>query len=187
MIGVDEVGRGCWAGPLLVVAAKATADLPPDLTDSKLLTKTQRGRILKELIFCCAFGEGWVSAREIDRKGLSSSLRLGIKRALRNLGASYEDEIIFDGKVNYVDPKFIYAKCEVDADLNIPIVSAASIYAKVTRDKFMAELGLKHPAYGFDKHVGYGTRVHAEALSKHGVLEDVHRMSFRPIAKLLEL
>ena len=87
--------------------------------------------------------------------------------------------------LSYVDPKFINAKCIVDADLNIPIVSAASIYAKVMRDKFMAELGAKHPAYGFEKHVGYGTVAHKTALIENGILEGIHRLSFKPVAELL--
>jgi ribonuclease HII len=187
MVGLDEVGRGCWAGPLLVVAARQTAKLPAGITDSKLLTKIQREQLFNLISISCKLGEGWVSSSEIDKSGLANALRLGIARALQNLGAEYEDEIIFDGKVNYVDPKFINAECVVDADLNIPIVSAASIYAKVVRDKFMEELGLKHPAYGFEKHVGYGTKAHLKAMSEQGILNGIHRTSFRPVAEFIKI
>jgi ribonuclease HII len=186
MIGVDEVGRGCWAGPLLVVAARAVRGLPSGLTDSKLLSKIQRKRFLAALLLSCQFGEGWVSAQEIDKYGLAHALRLGISRALKSINAQISEEIILDGKVNYVGKEFVNARCEVDADLNIALVSAASIFAKVTRDKFMAELSLKHPLYGFEKHVGYGTKAHKLVLQESGVLEGIHRMSFKPVAALLQ-
>jgi ribonuclease HII len=185
MIGIDEVGRGCWAGPLLVVAARTIGELPEGLTDSKLLGKKQRERMLNLLSNCCNFGEGWVSAVEIDACGLADALKLGISRALENLKTDFSDEIIFDGSVNYIDPKFINSRCEVDADINIPIVSAASIYAKVIRDNFMHELGLKHPRYGFEKHVGYGTKAHNLALQKFGIIDGIHRQSFKPVKALL--
>lgn len=187
MVGVDEVGRGCWAGPLLVVAARATTDLPNSLTDSKLLSRKQREEMLDLLSTCCKFGEGWVSAAEIDQKGLANGLRIGVKRALNAIKALENEEIVLDGAVNYCQGKFINTKCVVDADLNVPIVSAASIYAKVTRDKFMHELGLKHPEYGFESHVGYGTKAHSLALKESGVLAGIHRASFKPIKALLEL
>jgi ribonuclease HII len=181
MIGIDEVGRGCWAGPLLVVAARQVKELPSGLTDSKLLTKKQRETIYKLLITNVQFGEGWVSSDEIDRQGLASALRLGISRALENIKADVLEPIILDGSVNYVDKNFAKAKCIIDADLNIPIVSAASIYAKVTRDKLMVELAKKHLGYGFESHVGYGTKVHRLAIEQNGIIRGVHRLSFKPI------
>jgi ribonuclease HII len=186
MVGIDEVGRGCWAGPLLVVAARPISDLPKDLTDSKLLTRKQRGEILNRLSICCKFGEGWVNAEEIDKKGLANALRVGIARALTALKVLEDEEIILDGSVNYLDSKFIKGRCVIDADLNIPIVSAASIYAKVTRDKFMRDLGIKHPRYGFESHVGYGTKAHKQALEKFGVIQGIHRTSYKPVGALLK-
>jgi ribonuclease HII len=185
MVGIDEVGRGCWAGPLLVVAARATSELPKSLTDSKLLSKKQREEILNMLSICCEFGEGWVKASEIDENGLANALRLGVLRALKDLKVLEGEEIIMDGSVNYVDRLYVNVKCKVNADLNVPIVSAASIYAKVTRDKFMTELGLKHPNYGFEKHVGYGTKTHKLSLENFGVIKGVHRQSYKPILALL--
>jgi ribonuclease HII len=85
MIGVDEVGRGSLAGPLLVVAARAVDELPEGLKDSKLLSRKQREQIFNMLNICCEFGEGWVKATEIDYHGLSQALRLGAARALRNI------------------------------------------------------------------------------------------------------
>ncbi len=181
MIGIDEVGRGAWAGPLLVVAARVHKKLPASLADSKLLSKKQRENIMETLVGVCDFGEGWVSASEIDEHGLSNAMRLGVQRALDCIDAEDDEMIILDGSVNYVDSKFLKSKCLVKADQTVPVVSAASIYAKVTRDEFMNKLGQEHKNYGFDKHVGYGTAVHKVAMQKHGVLKDIHRFSYRPV------
>ncbi len=181
---MDEVGRGCWAGPLLVVAARANNELPDGLKDSKLLSKKQRDELLNMLSNCCTFGEGWVKASEIDRLGLAKALRLGIRRALAGIKADSTEEIILDGKINYLPKRFKEGRAIVDADNRVPIVSAASIHAKVTRDRFMAELSKKYPVYEFDKHVGYGTKAHMLALKSHGAVKYVHRYSYAPIAKL---
>jgi ribonuclease HII len=186
MVGIDEVGRGCWAGPLLVVAARATAELPDGLKDSKLLTRIQREEILNKLSISCGFGEGWVKASEIDNLGLAGALRLGVKRALVDLRVEINEEIIMDGKINYLPKKFINGRAIIDADNLVPIVSAASIYAKVTRDHFMAGLAKKYPLYSFEKHVGYGTKEHQAALSSYGVIKRVHRASYAPILRLVD-
>lgn len=184
MIGVDEVGRGCLAGPLLVVAAKTHGELPPGLKDSKLLSKKQRQEILNMLSICCTWGEGWVQCVEIDKFGLSRALKLGAARALKNLGASIDEEIILDGNFNYLPKKFKQTRTIIKADNLVPIVSAASIIAKVTRDRYMAQLAKKYPSYGFEKHVGYGTKAHMLALNSQGAIKYVHRHSFIPVANL---
>ena len=184
MVGVDEVGRGCLAGPILVVAARSKTRLPNGLKDSKLLSRKQRVEILNELSISCEFGEGWVKPVEIDRLGLAKALRLGIKRALSGLKVEINEEIIMDGKVNYLPEKFKRASCLVDADNLVPIVSAASIYAKVTRDNFMIKLAKRHPSYNFENHVGYGTKEHLNAITNSGIIKFVHRTSYAPISKL---
>ncbi len=181
MVGVDEVGRGCLAGPLLVVAARQKGQLPLGLTDSKLLTKLQREDLFIKLQKSCFFGEGWVSAIEIDKLGLSKALTLGGQRALISLKVDYNDDILLDGKFNYLPKIYKNSLAEVDADLNHAIVSAASIYAKVLRDRFMYELAKKYPKYGFERHVGYGTALHRSALQTFGALHEIHRLSFRPL------
>ncbi len=184
MIGVDEVGRGCLAGPLLVVAARAKSELPLALKDSKLLSRKQREKILDLLSISCEWGEGWVKCSEIDKLGLSKALALGGRRALESLGAKSDDEIILDGKFNYVPKKFRNSQAIIKADNSIPIVSAASIIAKVTRDCYMVELAKRHPLYDFENHVGYGTKAHMLALKRRGALKYVHRLTFAPIANL---
>jgi len=185
LVGVDEVGRGCWAGPLLVVAARPSGELPKGLKDSKLLSKGQRIELCDLLSICCSFGEGWVKATEIDKYGLADALKLGVKRALSGLAAEANAEIIMDGRTNYLPRKYINGRAVVGADNLVPVVSAASIYAKVTRDRFMAELGKRYPLYKFEQHAGYGTKAHMLALKSHGVIKYVHRRSYAPIAELI--
>lgn len=179
-IGIDEVGRGCWAGPLLVVAARSHGDLPAGLADSKVLSKKKREALFIILPEVCDFGEGWVEPAEIDQLGLTEAMRLGVERALKNLGGSIDEEIIMDGLINYCGPEFTSVRCIARADASHPIVSAASVYAKVLRDQKMAELAREHPDYGFDKHVGYGTKVHMDAIKQFGVTP-LHRLSYKPL------
>lgn len=183
-IGIDEVGRGCWAGPLLVVAAREIRRLPAGLKDSKVLSKKQRENYAKSLLSCCEFGEGWVSPAEIDRLGLTESMKVATIRALQALGANESETIIFDGNINYCEPTYVKASAVIDADALFPIVSAASIYAKVKRDLYMADLPARYQVYEFASHVGYGTKLHLEMLRLHGI-SDMHRRSFKPIKALL--
>lgn len=181
MIGIDEVGRGCLAGPLLVVAARPNGILPAGLKDSKLMTRRQRQLIFEHLASSVEFGEGWVSSSEIDGRGLARAMKLGVARALRNLGAKHRDKIIIDGPVNYLPNIFKNFQCLINADALVPLVSAASIYAKVRRDRFMIELAKKHLNYGFQNHVGYFTAEHKLALKTYGPIKNIHRMSFQPL------
>ncbi|HVX58409.1 MAG TPA: ribonuclease HII [Candidatus Saccharimonadales bacterium] len=184
MVGIDEVGRGCLAGPLLVVAARAKSKLPEGLKDSKLLTREQREGFYKTLIDVCDYGEGWVTAAEINKLGLARCLKLGVRRAVASLDVQPDEEIIMDGTANYIPKKFMNSRCEAKADNNYPVVSAASIIAKVKRDSFMRELAKKHSRYGFESHVGYGTKAHYLAIEKFGPLKSVHRMGFAPFIEL---
>lgn len=180
VIGIDEVGRGCWAGPLLVVAARQKGTLPVGLADSKKLSKTQREALFEAIVRSCDIGEGWVEPTEIDEHGLTEAMRLAVARALAVLGAAPSEQIIMDGTYNYCAPEFTQVECVAKADDLHPIVSAASIYAKVRRDQFMTEQAELHPNYGFEKHVGYGTAFHIEALKTLGICE-LHRRSYKPV------
>ncbi len=186
MVGIDEVGRGSLAGPLLVVAARQFDQLPPGVTDSKLLTRQLREELFEALVAACRFGEGWVSSVEIDRRGLTGAMRLGVKRSLRSLEVSWDEDIIMDGPYNYLGRSFKRVQCLVDADAQVPLVSAASIYAKVRRDRLMIELARDYPAYGFENHVGYGTPAHRLALADHGPIAGLHRQLFAPVRLLQE-
>ena len=186
MIGIDEVGRGAWAGPLLVVAAKPKPhlSLPEGLTDSKLLTKIQREQFYEQLMLTCEFGEGWVEVSEIDSIGLGPALKLGAMRAIAQITDVENEEICIDGTINFLADTYSKSYTKIKADITEPIVSAASVYAKVLRDRKMTQVHYLLPQYGFRDHVGYGTPAHIEALKKHGVSIH-HRKSFKPIMKLL--
>lgn len=181
-IGIDEVGRGCWAGPLLVVAARLTGTMPDHLADSKTLSKRQREAIFQLLPSSFQFGEGWVQAEEIDKHGLAGAMRLGVVRALLAIGAHVDEPIIMDGNVNYCPGEFTAVRTAIRADSSHPVVSAASIYAKVARDTHMKRIAPFYPFYGFEKHVGYGTALHAASLKIHGPSK-LHRRSFKPVAQ----
>lgn len=186
-VGIDEVGRGCWAGPLVAGAVILPSNInledgPIELRDSKKMTKKQR-EIAAELIYERAgAGLGWVWPAEIDEHGLTWAVKTAMERALAEIAIPY-DEIIIDGNINYF-PQNAKAKASVKADDSVPAVSAASIVAKVARDAYMAELGEKYAGYGFATHVGYGTAAHIAALKRYGV-SDIHRLSYKPIATLV--
>lgn len=183
-VGIDEVGRGCWAGPL-VAGAVLLAEPIEGLKDSKLLSK-QRREALAEIIYdrALATGLGWVDAATIDEVGLSSAVMIAMEAALAQIEAEY-DEVIIDGNLNFL-ASYPKTRALIKADMTVPAASAASIIAKVARDKYMAEVGDRYSVYGFDKHVGYGTALHLEMLKLHGV-SDLHRRSFKPIKALIQL
>ena len=183
-VGIDEVGRGPWAGPL-VVGAVVLGDAKIDgLTDSKKLSAKRRLELAEEIYSkAAAVGLGWVHAMELDEIGMSASLIEATKRALTEITVPYH-EIIIDGTVNFLKGtgKGAYVTTMKKADLLISSVSAASIIAKVARDQFMQEQALLYPNYGFEAHVGYGTAKHSEAIERYGVTS-IHRLSFAPLQK----
>lgn len=188
-VGVDEVGRGCWAGPLVAGAVV----LPPRfrkkrgklfLRDSKKLDRRQR-QIWNKIIHeqAIAIGLGWIWPAEIDQIGLTAAVQKAMRAAVEQIACEYE-EIIIDGNVNYL-PQAPNCRTLVGGDDIIPAISAASIIAKVARDNWMiVEAHQQFPDYGFDRHVGYGTKVHAEALARLGSCE-LHRLSYQPLKKCI--
>lgn len=187
IVGLDEVGRGCWAGPV-VAGAVVLKRAIPGLRDSKKLTKLQREKLdTKIRRQAIGFGIGWVSVGELDEMGMTAAVSLAMQRALEQIDTSLYDEVIIDGNYNYLKER---AKTPVQtlvkADDKVPAVSAASIIAKVARDKWMAtEAATQFPQYKFESHVGYGTPGHAALLKLHGAC-DLHRKSFRPVQLILE-
>lgn len=182
IVGIDEVGRGCWAGPLVAGAALLKKPIP-GLKDSKKLTKLQREKLDAIIrVEALAYGIGWVTPAEIDELGLTKAVGLAMHRAMAEITLAY-DEVIIDGNYNYF-PELTAARAVIGADNTVPAVSAASIIAKVARDKFMAGQHAIFPGYGFDKHVGYGTLVHRTALKELGLCA-LHRRSFKPIQALV--
>jgi len=175
IVGIDEVGRGAWAGPLVVGAVLLGGAEIEGLTDSKLLAKKRREELDLEIrCAATAIGLGWVSAPHLDKIGLTAALKLASRRALAHIRHDYH-EIVIDGTIAFIDdPRVTLMK---KADLLVPSVSAASIVAKVARDNYMKHLGAIFPQYKFGSHVGYGTAAHRDAVHIHG-LTPLHRRSW---------
>ena len=190
ILGIDEVGRGPLAGPLVVGAVVLPTEEKEwfvELADSKKLTAKKREKLSDMIMAEAAVGLGWVSNIELDEVGISGALRLATRRAVKavqKLHAPFS-QIVIDGKVNFLKntPLEEYVSVMIKADDLIREVSAASIVAKVARDKYMVEMAEKYPEYGFDKHVGYGTAFHRKAIAEFGVCPE-HRRSFEPCKSL---
>lgn len=180
--GVDEVGRGAWAGPVIVCAAVTSMDMPPEgLTDSKMLTPKRRVAIASALEgWLVAYAYGAASPEEIDDVGMTEALRRAAVRALEGLPERL-DAVILDGKHNFLgdraasDGRPWPVRTEIKADLRSVSVAAASVLAKVHRDTLMAGLG--YVEYGFAANAGYPSPVHQEALKRLGPTPH-HRLSW---------
>lgn len=181
--GVDEAGRGPLAGPV-VAAAVILDELHPikGLADSKKLTALRREQLYDEIqakALCCSIALATVE--EIDRLNILQATMLAMKRAVEGLRLR-PHKVLVDG--NRLPPLNILAEAIVKGDALVPAISAASILAKVYRDRWCAQYHLEFPQYGFATHKGYGTAAHLAALKEHGACPE-HRKSFAPVARVL--
>ena len=184
--GVDEAGRGPWAGP--VVAAAVILDrenlsdaLRNGLDDSKKLSKKKREALFDYVKTEAVVGIGIADVDEIDRHNILQATWMAMGRAVENL-AQRPTAILVDGNRG---PKFaVPSRCIVKGDGLSLSIAAASIIAKVTRDRIMADLAARYPGYGWERNAGYGTKEHQLALKRLGVNSE-HRRSFAPISKML--
>jgi ribonuclease HII len=186
--GIDEVGRGAWAGPVVASAVI----LPPDnprlraalrgVTDSKLLTARQRERLFG-LIQAAAIsvGVGGASAAEVDQHGLTAATCAAMQRAVAMLNP--QPEALLIDVVNLAGYVPLPQQAFVRGELRSLSIAAASIIAKVNRDRWMLGLDERYPGYEFGRHKGYGTAAHSAALARLGV-SDAHRQSYAPIIRL---
>ena len=186
ILGIDEVGRGPLAGPLVVGAVILPEDEKEwykELRDSKKLSPKKRERLDSLIRTDATVGLGWATNIEIDDVGISEALHLATRRAVKEVQKQRTpfSQIIIDGKVNFLKNTALarYVSTVVKADDLIREVSAASIVAKVARDKYMVGLAEKYPEYGFEKHMGYGTVKHRQAIAEKGICPE-HRCSFEP-------
>ncbi|WP_327066990.1 ribonuclease HII [Kitasatospora sp. NBC_01250] len=175
--GLDEVGRGAWAGPVTVGAAVTGLRRPPEgLTDSKLLTPRRREQLAPLLAdWVTAHALGHASALECDELGMTAALRLAAVRALEALPVR-PDAVILDGKHDYLGGPW-RVRTVIKGDQSCVCVSAASVLAKVHRDGLMAELAPEFPQFGFEDNAGYPSPVHRAALEEFGPTEH-HRLSW---------
>ena len=182
--GIDEAGRGPWAGPVVAGAViwPEGATLPEALNDSKKLSATKRDALYEIISAEAHYAVGIATAQEIDQMNILQATFVAMQRAFAQLNTPADFALIDGNKLPSIPCP---AQAIVKGDSKSPSIAAASIIAKVTRDRMMADLALAHPEYGFERHAGYGTKQHAEALAAHGPCP-AHRRSFAPIRKLLE-
>ena len=181
VIGIDEVGRGAWAGPVVAGAVILPAGfMIPGLNDSKLVSAANRTKldaIIKDIALY--WGIGWVTPAEVDEHGLSWAIAQSGRRAMADFW-NPEAIVILDGKWNYLKDTHD-AVAIIQADSLVAPVAAGSIIAKVARDTYMVEADSRYPGYDFHRHVGYGTGFHKSALLRLGP-SPIHRLSYKPLA-----
>ncbi|MER6143866.1 ribonuclease HII [Streptomyces sparsogenes] len=177
VVGIDEVGRGAWAGPVTVCAAVTGLRRPPaGLTDSKLLSPKKRTALAGELeTWVTSYALGHASSEEIDALGMTAALRLAATRALDGLPVR-PDAVILDGKHDYLGEPW-RVRTVIKGDQSCVAVAAASVIAKVRRDALMAELGAAHADFRFGDNAGYPSPVHRAALMELGPTP-YHRLSW---------
>lgn len=183
VVGVDEAGRGPLAGPVAVgvvcVRQGFRVRSIPGLNDSKQLTEYQREEAFARLLASpdVSYAVAMVSARVIDRDGIQHAIRRALARALAKLNVPPDDTLVLlDGALRAPDA-YTHQKTIIRGDETEPVISAASIVAKVTRDRYMCNQHRQFPVYGFNAHKGYGTRVHRTAIMSHGLCP-LHRRTF---------
>ena len=181
--GVDEAGRGPLAGPVVAAAViLADARRIRGLADSKVLTPLQRDRLYDQILekaLCCSVAQA--SVEEIDRLNILQATLLAMRRAVEGLRLKPHKVLVDGNRLPVLD---VRAEAIVRGDATVPAISAASILAKVTRDRWCRELDLQYPQYGFAGHKGYGTAEHLQALRAHGACPE-HRKTFAPVAQVL--
>lgn len=183
LAGIDEVGRGCIVGPVVAAAVVLNPDRPiAGLTDSKKLSPKKREALSLEIM---AKAQDWAIARaepsEIDRLNILQASLLAMRRAFLQLSAPVS-RVLVDG--NFYPDIACPGETVVGGDLSVAEISAASILAKVARDREMIMLDRLYPGYEFAAHKGYPTKLHLQKIQQHGIIE-LHRKSFAPVKKLL--
>ena len=181
--GVDEAGRGPLAGPV-VAAAVILDDLKPikGLADSKVLTAKRREKLFDEIrakALCCSIAQA--SVEEIDTLNILQATLLAMRRAVEGLRLKPVKVLVDGNRLPILD---VLAEAIVRGDATVASISAASILAKVQRDRWCVELDALYPQYGFARHKGYGTAEHLAALRAHGACPE-HRRTFRPVTEVL--
>ena len=184
--GIDEAGRGPWAGPVYATAVVFDPIGPPKtlaqiIDDSKKLSAKRRETIVPHIFDCAEIGKGSASVEEIDNLNILRATHLAMERAFKNIHCEINTALV-DGNMppNLSCP----VVCLVKGDAKSLSIAAASIISKVSRDQYMKNLGQKYTGYGWNKNFGYGTKEHREGILQHGITPH-HRKSFKPIRTLL--
>ncbi len=182
LIGVDEVGRGCLAGPVCAGVVILDESKPFEhYVDSKTLSEEKREALADDICANHMFALGWASVEEIDQVNIRQATFLAMKRALENLYKKYPKfktaSVVIDGRDTLPNLGLVKQLAIIKGDQHVRCISAASIVAKVARDRLMTEMAIQHPDYGFEKHKGYGTEYHRNAIAKVGITNH-HRKTF---------
>ena len=189
VVGIDEAGRGPLAGPVCAgaVLIDESSQLHPFVRDSKMMTEKRREDVFEYIKEnCIAYGIGMIDSVVIDELGIQEAVKMAMEEALRQVEKKIKsrvDYLIVDGTNVSIISGYHMRKIKA-GDLKHYSISAASILAKVTRDRFMRDIAKEYPVYCFEKHVGYGTKLHMENLLKYGPCS-IHRRSFAPIKRLI--
>ena len=177
IVGIDEAGRGPLAGPVVAAAVILPFEIE-GLDDSKKLPLKKREKLFQQIMNVSQVGVGISSVEEIDKINILQATMLAMQRAYNNLNL-IADLVLIDGnkapKLNSIEVKTI-----IGGDASMPIISAASIIAKVTRDRIMQKLNQEFPKYLWNKNSGYGTKAHLAAINEFGITKH-HRLSFEPV------
>lgn len=182
--GVDEAGRGPWAGPVVAGAVILNQNrLPIGINDSKKLSAAKRESLYEEILQNARTGVGISTVEEIDSINILEATKLAMQRAVTMLGDININLVLIDG--NKAPALAFTTQTVIGGDAKSLSIAAASIIAKVTRDRIMYELAQIHPEYSWENNSGYGTKKHIEALAQYGVTPH-HRKSYKPIRELLE-
>lgn len=179
--GIDEAGRGPWAGPVVAAAVILDpSDIPDGIDDSKALKPDAREAVCARIEACARVGVGIADVARIDRDNILAATMWAMAQALSQLGTAPAHALV-DG--NRLPRTTCPATAVVKGDAKCLSIAAASIVAKTRRDAIMARLALDHPGYGWETNMGYGTKTHQEGLARFGVT-DHHRRSFAPVRAL---
>ena len=188
VIGVDEAGRGPLVGSVVAAAVAFPPGFRIDgLADSKKLSEKKREALYNQITSECYWSFAQSNSNEIDQINILEATMLAMKKAVEQLMLLIEDNsqtisVLVDGNRC---PDLENCRAIIKGDLTEPVISAASIIAKVTRDRQMIALDQEYPEYGFSKHKGYGTKAHLEALANFGPIQGQHRFTFAPVKKLI--
>jgi ribonuclease HII len=181
--GIDEAGRGPWAGPVVAASAIIFPDkLPAGINDSKKLSHSKREQLFDAIMACAITGVGMASVEEIDELNILEATKLAMRRSLEQL-SQMPDIALVDG--NRAPALPCKVKTVIGGDAKSISIAAASIIAKVTRDRIMQQLGAQYPGYGWERNAGYGTAEHQKGLAALGITPH-HRRSFAPIRAIIE-
>jgi len=185
IVGVDEVGRGCLAGPVYAAAVIINPKKAyKEFTDSKTLSESKREKFYAQIVRDHSYGIGFATVEEISKYNILNATFLAMGRAVKNLNID-KATVLVDGNFKIKGLGEEYSQYTfVKGDLRVTPIAAASIVAKVTRDRLLVNMDSEYPQYSFGKHKGYGTKLHREAIAEFGPCKE-HRPTFRGVAEYL--